>query len=193
MRKVVVSSLLLLALAALPVAAVDMGLGFLFNYTMLTDGGARRLDVESFSDVAHIGLFLDVPLTGRIGLRLDGAVKFAEIPADEVQVIYDKNIHWDGAIGPTLHLFGKTAIDPYLQFGAGCAGGVFFDRNWDSWQTRTQITIFLHASAGINVVIARALLLGAKIRVTPYWFNPSPLVTYPQLPVAANLFVGFRV
>ena len=185
----------LLLLALLPASAVDMGLGFLFNYNLITQDGRLSVDLEGFSDIAYLGLYFDVPIVDRIGFRFSGAVKFSEVPIGEhtgYYYGYNKNIHWDGTVGPSIHLLGQSQIDPYLQVGAGCAGGVFHDQRWYSWRTRTQIVIFLHGIGGINLVLADAFVVGANIRVIPYSFNPSGLKTYDQFPIAGNLNFGFR-
>lgn len=192
MKKGTVIIVGLFFLAMMPVFAVDMGLGFLFNYNLITANDQSSIDFESFSDIAYLGIFFDVPMVARIGFRFSGGVKFSEIPRGQEVYGYNKNIHWDGTIGPSIHLFGESQIDPYLQVGAGSAGAVFNDYRYRDWRSRTQIVIFLHGVAGINVILADAFLVGLNVRVIPYYFNPSGLYTYEQFPLAANLNFGFR-
>ena len=192
MKRVVVGIVLLFALGGFSVYAVDMGLMFLFNYNLITENGQLKVDFENFSDIAYLGLFFDVPIERRVGFRFSGAVKFSEVPPEDAVVFYNKNIHWDGTIGPSIHLFGESQVDPYLQVGAGCAGAVFNDERYWDVHTRTQIVIFLHALAGLNVVVADAFVVGVSVRAIPYSFNPSPLKTYDQFPIAGNVTIGFR-
>lgn len=192
MRRIFAVIVILLMLAVVPAIAVDMGLSFLFNYNLITQDGQLGIDFADFSDIAYLGLFVDVPIARSIGFRFSGAVKFSEVSESYAIFGYNKNIHWDGTIGPSFHLFGESQIDPYVQIGAGSAGGVFTDYRYYNWSTRTQIVIFLHGIAGINITLSDLFLVGLNIRIIPYWFNPSGLKTYDQFPIAGNLNFGFR-
>lgn len=191
MKRIIIGIAVFLFISAFPLIGFDFGMGFLFNYNVI-DSERFQLDVDSFSDIAHLGLFVEVPFNTTVGIRFDGAVKFAEVPPEDVIYSYGKNIHWDGSIGPTFHLFGKVKLDPFIQVGAGSAGGNFADENAISWRTRTQIAIFMFGAGGIDIVLSDYFVIGGKIRLIPYYFNPSGLTTYKLFPVAANIFFGFR-
>ena len=195
MKKIVICIIVVLLPLGTSLFAFDMGISFLFNYNLIMENGNFKADLTNFSEISYLGIFFDVPIVDRIGFRFSGSVKFTEVPLDQsVWYRYNKNIHWDGTIGPSIHLFGESQLDPYIQLGAGSAGGVFQDAaRYNDPRTRTQIVIFFHGIAGVNLTIWEIFLVGLNIRVIPYSFNPSGLVTYQQFPIAGNLMVGFRI
>ncbi len=160
----------------------------------LSTGDAITYNFDDISDISYISLYLDVPVTWNIGIKFRPSVKFEQIPEQDVTGVYDKNIHWDGTFGISYHFFGfHSFLDPYIDGGVGSAGAQFFDNRSLEWQTATQITIFGFAGAGLNIVLADSFLIGAGIRATPLSFNPSPLATYEQIPIAASITGAIRL
>lgn len=173
---------------------VDLGIASLFSFDLLEKGNWDSINIDSLSDISYLSMIIEVNMTRSFGLLIEPGVKFEEIPDGVARSVYNKNIHWNGAIGPVYHFFGYNSFfDPYLSGGFGCAGGVFFDERFDDWQTMTQLDIYIYAAAGIKLILDRAFFIGLDVRAFPFEFNPSPLVTYPLFPIGAQVSLGFRI
>jgi len=176
-----------------PAFSVDVSLAALFNYDLVRENGAVLFDQKKVSNLAYVGLIVDVPFTEHEGLFLQNSVKFENIDENQSQGGYNKNIHWDANVLGAFHLAGYDSIfDPYLTGGIGCSGAQFFDDRSQDYRTRTQIVLFPEVGAGINFRI-QDFLIGGNIRGQLLSFNPSPLKTYEQFPVALSLNFGVRL
>ena len=176
--------------------AVEIAVGPLFSYEYIEQGGEEQINFDSLSDLSFLSLVIDAPLGPQLAMRIQPSVKFEEIPEAEQATDYPNNIHWDGTIGVAYHLFGRRAfLDPYLEGGLGSAGATFFDDRRITGDARNDVAlqVFMYVAGGLNLVFNNQFVIGARVRVMPQDFNPSPLISYEQFPIGASASIGIRI
>ena len=202
MKKILIITALVLMVTA-GLSAVDLGIGLFFNYAE-AEQAEYKSDFDNIVENAFLTFHIDVPLESNIGLLMSAGVRFESIddPEDPTSMGSDV-IHWNGQFGPVFHLFGYKSrfFDPYGSVGIGCAGSVLINHDLNSyyhdddiyWLQNTSIEIYTYASAGLNLVLSRRLLVGAELQAKFYSFNPTPLADYELFDYAMRISFGIRL
>lgn len=174
-------------------SGVDLSFAAMFNYETVTAEGTGGLSNKMLSDLASVGIVVDVPLGGNFGFSTQESVRFSDISLSSAGGGYNKNIYWDGIVGGAYHFAGYDHFaDPYILYGVGSSGAVYFDERASSWRTKTALVIYPAVGIGGNLNF-HGLLIGTNLRLIVISINPSPLTTYEQFPVTWTFSVGARL
>lgn len=193
MKKIITLILLILTIGG-AASALDLGLGFYMDLNSFEEISNAE-SFNSLSDIAFLAFRIDVPLGRKMGLLIEPGVRFEEIAEGSSSAGFNQNIHWNAQVGPVYHFFGyRSFLDPFAGVGIGTSGAVYFDdENYADWQTMVQLSIFLYANAGVNIVLDDSFYVGLSAQVNAYEFNPSPLATYAQSPFGVRVSFGVRM
>ncbi len=173
--------------------SMDISFSTMFNHETVTANGIGGLNNRTISDLASVGFILDVPFNESYGFFMEDSVKFVDVPLSKTVGAYNKNIYWDGNLDCVFHFFGyESFLDPYLTYGIGSSGGVYFDDRANDPRTKTSLVIFPSVGVGGNLNL-HGLLIGTNFRLVIVSFNPTPLTTHEQFPLAWTLSVGARL
>lgn len=141
------------------------------------------------------GLYWEVIL-GQLGFGMTYLVDFTHINSELPDLEYEWYFDWIGSWDFRYHILGNFAIDPFLEFGLGCAGRVDisdYEGN-NGLRDPLQLSLFTQGGGGAALRLEN-FHIGGKLlyRISNSPVPATQFETYPLKNFQLAFFGGFSI